>query len=62
MPPSSMPHALPTQADERGGRRLLDSVTKQDNEFGYKPVAVEWDIWLCPKKPWDLARARIVSV
>jgi hypothetical protein len=34
---------------------------KRSNDFGYSPVAVEWDIWVSPRKPWDLARARIVS-
>ncbi len=49
------------QGEDGATRQLLECVRKRDNEFGYAAVAVEWDIWLSPKKPWDLARARIVS-
>jgi len=49
------------KGEDGATRQLLEGVRKRDNEFGYAAVAVEWDIWLSPKKPWDLARARIVS-
>jgi hypothetical protein len=47
--------------DGGGAQQLLHSLHRRGNDFGYAAVAVEWDIWLSPKKPWDLARARIVG-
>lgn len=29
------------------------------NAYGYHPTALEWDLWLSPRRPWDLAAASV---
>lgn len=35
-------------------------MTKAVNQYGFSPIAVEWDIWLCPRRPGELSTAAIV--
>lgn len=30
-----------------------------EGSYGYKPMPLEWDVWLHPRKPWSLAGASI---
>eukprot|EP00798_Chlamydomonas_sp_ICE-L_P026400 gene26400-17497_t len=29
------------------------------NRYGYRPVSLEWDLWLHPKEPWDISQANV---
>ena len=29
------------------------------NRYGYSPIALEWDLWVSPTKPWSLKRATV---
>ena len=31
----------------------------QPNRYGYRPAALEWDLWLDPARPWDLGAATV---
>ena len=31
----------------------------KNDRYGYRPVALEWDLWLDPTAPWDLGRATV---